>query len=104
MPTMVKMHILRPELLRAIPRLNCQTICTFSPQRSICRASSQLPDDLLLNCQRVELREEYGGAVGGLETAKVIEHNKPADLLAMSKKRGLFFNLIYFQSVSYTKS
>jgi hypothetical protein len=38
----------------------------------------------------VKLGEEYGGAVGGLVTAKVIEHNKPADSLVVSKKRDLF--------------
>ncbi|MEJ6582237.1 MAG: hypothetical protein QNL68_20835, partial [Akkermansiaceae bacterium] len=40
-----------------------------------------------LDCQRVEFHKESIGAVGGLETAKVIEHNKPADLLVTSRKK-----------------
>jgi hypothetical protein len=43
-----------------------------------------------LNCQRVKLREEYGGAVGGLVTAKVIEHDKSADSLVILRKKGSF--------------
>jgi hypothetical protein len=52
-------------------------------------------DQRTLNCQRVKLGEEYGGAVGGLVTAKVIEHNKPADSLVVSKKEIFFrFNFL----------
>ena len=61
-------------------------------------------DQGALNCQGVKFREEYCGAVGGLVTAKVVEHNKPADSLAMSRKSNLFSGLVRSHPVSYAKS
>jgi len=37
---------------------------------------------------------EYGGAVGGLETGKITEHNKPVDFLVMSKGIPIFILFI----------
>jgi len=60
-------------------------------------------DQGTLNCQGVESREECGGAVGRLVTAKFVKHNKPADWLAASRKSGDFLSLFHFHSVSCAK-